>query len=455
MLTMPSQKISIDKLKSGGIEEYCYLNQFLIEDGDFDINDIENNAKVRIGLRDAYGIWQLSDCVGAVWLDKDKQVPIVVSPKIKDVDAVEMYLRLAENPVLFNSYQNVFECYPEEPAIEGVSFRGVTLLQIAVFLRELSQFCKRDLRQGFVRVRQNLVGKVKGKILTNDNLRLNTLHARQDRVACQFQILSLDTPANRILKAALMCCYRYLNRPETIQYPTLVRWARQCHAALSEVEDAAINESDFRGIVYSGLMRKYKTPHLYARMILKRLRTDASGEVRENQTVPYVLKMNQLFEGYVGVLLAKTGLDFIKQKSNLLLTGINFNIEFRPDYHAISDSTGGIVVDAKYKAIFDSQEKQDVNDKLELTGLNTIIPNAKPSNADIYQVVAYCSLLTEMLSTKHKSITFNKAALAVPTTSNEIYSTWEEWAKNSPILKLDESNIQIYILPCPVPILKK
>ena len=83
---------------------------------------------------------------------------------------------------------------------------------------------------------------------------LTSVRGRADRVVCEFTRMTLDTSANRILKAALVCCARYLCIGPTL--PPLLDWLRQCDAAQAEVSDVTITDADFRGHCIFGIDAK-------------------------------------------------------------------------------------------------------------------------------------------------------------------------------------------------------
>ena len=417
--------------------------------------DIQPTAK-RLGLElSSWDLtYRLSHFVGAVWLRKPKSeklgVVLAVRPKIENLNAVRMFVEIAASPDYAREVDGdgLFGCEPLQPAIEGVELADVTLLQIAVYLRALSQFCQRNLRQDFTRTRENLVGRVKGRILISANIRQNTVHGRSDRVVCEFTRMTLDTKANRILKAALICCARYLSLGPTL--PPLLDWLRQCDAALAEVNSLTITDADFRDIVYSGLMQRYRRVHELARMILKRLSTDANGQILEkpSRTVPFYLNMWRLFEVYVGVQLAKTGKHFISQSQYTLPFKVGEKevgkIGFKPDYY--SPGSDGIVVDAKYKSVVTSTIQED-DSLINLAGLQ-FAKEAQPGNADVYQVIAYCDLLT----VRNPKNVFNTAILMAPgEPQSEIPDRfeWNDLIQGGAILDLGTR--QIIVLPCPVP----
>ena len=353
-----------------------------------------------LGLYDG----KLSHFSGAVWLRKPTHdnvgIPLVVAPKIKNLDAVSMFIDVAASNYDsgYDTSKGIFDCNPDEPPIDGVVLPDdITLLQVAVFLSSLSRFCQRDLRQDFSRIRENITGRIKGRIVVEDNIRMNTVRGRADRIACEYTRMTMDTLANQILKSALSKCYRYISQAGMKHHDKLSMWSRQCEAALTEVSLTKISDNDFRQIRYSGRMQRYRHIHGLARMIIKRIRTDAQGDLLDEKssvTLPFYLNMWMLFERYVGVQLQKTGLDFVAQGSHDFSfdlpdqmksgnsTNVAGSLTIRPDYISIKD---GIVVDAKYKCIATKILKEE-EQNLKFNGFAT---DVNPSNSDIYQLIAY------------------------------------------------------------------
>lgn len=402
---------------------------------------------------------------GAVWLreptDGKPGIPLVVASKINNLDAVSMFIDVAASSEHATS-EGLFGCKTNEPPIEGVVLPDdITLLQVAVYLSSLSKFCQRDLRQGFSHIRENMTGRVKGRILIEENIRKNTVRGRSDRIACEYTRMTIDTPENRILKAALSRCYRYIRQAGIKHYDTLSMWTRQCEAALAEVSLVQVTDNDFRHIRYSGLMQRYRHVHGLGRMIIKRIRTDSQGDLlddKQSVTLPFYLNMWMLFEHYVGVQLQKTGLNFIPQKSYPFsfelpesmnednVTDVRAgSLTIRPDYISIKD---GIVVDAKYKCITSELKEEEQN--LKFKGFAV---NVSPSNSDIYQLIAYSVLL----SSEH-GVPFKKAIIMAPGIpgENKQIDSYEKLVELGAKLKLNSSlkdvlPEEVFIIPCPVP----
>ncbi len=342
--------------------------------------------------------------VGAVWLDEEETVPLVVKPKIPEIDALAMFTAIADSHTV--NLSELFNCDPEGQPIPGEPLPDLTLLQIAAYLAALAEFVQRHLRQGFTRVQENLTGRIKGRVRIPAQLRENLAFGRLDRAACEFTVMSLDTLENRILKAALDACTRYLANLECHLAPQLARWASIARAALAGVPEYRVNPRDWGQTHKTGLMRPYAHPLALARMILQRLRTDSNGITQEEaKTIPFFLDMNQLFEAWVGIWLAKTGIKFEAQ------TEFRNPIIFRPDFIARAEQ---IVVDAKYKDIAKDNR-------------------TSPSSADVYQALGYARLLA--FAENRQESSYKETWLAYPGTPREeplrdVAACWERRGEN-------------------------
>lgn len=180
-------------------------------------------------------------------------------------------------------------------------------LLIARYLNELSRLCKRHIKLGFPRTEQNLTGRCKGSVRIKQNIIHNTAKGRMDRLYCQFQTHSIDTPANQILKAALEQSLRFLRRhSQAASWNSLWNWAGESSASLREVTLRRIHPSEFQQIQCKGLMKVYKQPINLARMILRALGSDPNNPPDLNAPImlpPYAIDMNELFERYCEALL--------------------------------------------------------------------------------------------------------------------------------------------------------
>ncbi len=182
----------------------------------------------------------------------------------------------------------------------------------------------------------------------------NAVKGRLDRVYCQFQIHSLDTPENQILRAALEQSLRFLRMHTSgDSLKTLWGWATEPRNALSGVTLRRIHPAEFHGIRYAGTMKFYKQPLILAKMILRALGFDPTSDpANENQNIwlpPYSIDMNELFERYCETLLREKYLNLWAGYGHN--SGKNFPTDkeiggLRPDFLLKNKRW---ILDAKYK----------------------------------------------------------------------------------------------------------
>jgi hypothetical protein len=331
---------------------------------------------------------------GAVWLD-DHQ-PLVVYPKFDDIDIAGMLTEVLGAPLSVTGMEPgaLFGCDPgaRPIPIPGNHYPNLTFLEVIAYLATLARFVQRHLRQGFNRVSENLVGRVRGRVDFGGQLRENQVRAKDDRACCEFSVMSLDTLENRLLKAALNACSHWLTGRAGMggaMQERLARWSSQARAALASVPDYRPTARDWAAVRKTGLMRAYSEPLNLARLILQRIHVDARGRLEEDHKVfPFFIDMNRLFEGWVGVCLneASNQMDAQPEK-DLPLNGGRFR--FRPDF-----VVDGCVVDAKYKLI----DRDDVD------------------NGDVYQVISYARLSSLGADGKSDDPGLGEAWLALPET---------------------------------------
>ncbi len=343
----------------------------------------QNNTTMLIDLPwsmglyfDQYGRLCPSHFVGITALE---QITLVIQPRFPDVDVGTMFIEAAASGFL--DLEKSFACRPEENLdVPNDDFsKDLTLIQVLAYLATLSRFLERHLRKDFVKVRENLSGRIRGRILIANQLRHNASRGLEHRMMCDYSVMSCDTLENRILKAALETASRWLDSVPGLTPGKERTWVNCARAALAEVPNYAPQARDWQRVRKHGLMHAYARPLALARMILSRLRVNHDGSViNTGKATPFYLDMNQLFEAWTGVWLVKAGLIPQSQTERTLEKIAHQSITFRPDYILTNrDNDEGIVLDAKYKPVF----TEDTGKKHEII------------NTDVYQVLAYSHLL--------------------------------------------------------------
>ncbi|WP_295429034.1 hypothetical protein [uncultured Thiodictyon sp.] len=319
-----------------------------------------------------------SHFIGAVRLGNEADAaPLIILPKVERMDLAGMFAAVLAAPQEHTGthLDHLFGCDVEQDPIDGVDLPDLTLLEVIAYLHALSRFVQRSLRQGFMQIRTNLVGKVRGRVLIAEQIRQNLVHARADRMVCEFTVFNLDTLENRILKAALQATTNWLTRqalPGSLA-ALLHSWSAISRTGLAGVPEYRVNPRDWVSARKNGLMAAYATPLAYARLVLTRLHIAASGQAAEegHRTLPFFLDANRLFEGWVGVCLAAANCHPISQKTSPR-TICGKRVEFTPDF-VLTDPHA--VVDAKYKRL-DPRRNQG---RIPVT--------------DLYQIIGYTRLL--------------------------------------------------------------
>lgn len=342
----------------------------------------EESAHV-LGLHHQDGEIRIWNFVGAVWLDGSHTIisyPKQLSGSLR-IDYIPMFLHCLTDSVIAEHLDEVFYCWPEESPIVVEDQDGeVSILIALTFLRSLHVLCVRHLRRNFVRITDNLTGRIKGRILLGSHLVHNVLRGREDRVICQFGTISNNCVENQILKAALEKCARLVSEmPLMSRLDVVHQWIRTARMALADVEITKITLASFRGIWYGGMFQRYREPHAYAKMVLGAIGLDPDAaapilNAAPKLVPPFALCTSELFERFCEVGLRSSGAivdaGYTYRDSNL---GTAFKV--RPDF-LVRHGKKSWIADAKYKVGWMNPLGSDFSTTGSLRG-------------DVGQVVAY------------------------------------------------------------------
>ncbi len=316
-----------------------------------------------LGLHWRRGEIAPSHFIGAVRLAfGDTSRILKVGGKLAGGDYPDMFARVLASPAgeSDGGLDKLFGCDAEaEPIPTEAEDTGLTLLEVTAFLAATARLLRRHLRQGFAEKRENLVGQVRGRILVSEQVRRNLVRGRADRMVCAFQRLELDTLENRILKLALGVAARWLGTQHAVPAGLQI-WVREIRSLLAPVPDHQLHPRDWTRLRKTGLMSAYARPLDLARLVLTRLHINANGAAEaRNQTLPFFLDANRLFEGWVGVCLEAAGaLPQAQLQRPLRLCAGYGAVQIRPDF-LCTENQHAIVVDAKYKLGLQRLERCD------------------------------------------------------------------------------------------------
>ena len=386
-----------------------------------------------LGLYETQDGFAPGNYIGMIWLDNgDNRTVLRVDSKFPAMDYVAMYAECAAHPII-GERLNCLHVWHEQELIDthGHDF---SILAVIAYLYELNKFCQRHMRRHFIRERQNFAGKMKGKILFGENLRRNIIHARPDRIYCEYQSVSDDILENQILRTALERAARYFAeyRGKKDAFDILPQWIRASRATLRDVSTRHVKPGDFIAARKRGAFAFYKRPLDLAKAVLRQLGPNPKAEVSQTQTPPFALYSAELFERYAEMKLLENYEKLLPGENTSSHDAGDFNVTVRPDFYVPSEQTPRII-DAKYKDIkFTDIEISDNNEE------------RKPSQDDIYQVVAYSrhqGLLRKMNCDDSDSIKLGLAYPYVGESKESVISRKQTSAFKSPLT--------IYGIPCP------
>jgi len=230
---------------------------------------------------------------------------------------------------------------------------------VKMFAARVEEIVARGLLRGYRRTEEDLA-TVRGRVLIHDTLcRRPGLH---DRHWCTYHQLSADVPENRVLFWTLFCLQHLPYKD-----PSLASRLRRCARTMWGVALDPRAPELLQRIAFNRLNARYERALGLARLLLDHL--TITGALGETPFFCYLVDMNWLFERYVVAVVRREmelcGLEVKRQESHHLdHEGV---VSIRPDAVLYQGERRCLAIDAKYKL--------------------------DPSQADLYQMVAYCHAL--------------------------------------------------------------
>lgn len=353
------------------------------------------------------GVCRLKGVNGKNLLSKDgKEVILKIEPRfpisvvemlnsIKDDDEFERYLapqtiRIStlEKDVDDLEKNEIFHFFDKEQPIyikDNIT-RDSSVLTSTVFISMLKDLCRRPLMGKMISTEENLVGKVKGKVVFNKNIKANTVKGRSDRLYCKYLRYSEDIVENQVLKAALKKATQFLNYyfgntpSKENSYKEMITY---CQNSLNHVSLIKITQRDINGIKTTGCYAYYKSVISVAKMVLNEITLESNGDSKlTSYVVPYAVSMSKLFEIYVRAYLKKAGIkSYADETSGIHMMKYDYKSKVFDHSDALtanyiggimkpdiilqdSDTCKYLVFDVKYKNMFNGSSAR--SDRLQL-----------------------------------------------------------------------------------------
>lgn len=259
--------------------------------------------------------------------------------------------------------------------ITDLAWQRETLLEILIriFCDKLTEALRKGMPRRYITCEDDLP-TLRGQL---DITRQFTRHAvNPSRLACRFDLLSEDTPLNRIMKAAVQRLARLSRRAANQQR------LRELAFVYADITDVPVSALRWDQVVIDRTNRSWQELFAMARLFLQdRYQTTTGGA---GQGTAMLFEMNALFEEYVGRLIARalagTGLTVSLQGGRLFCLSAQDSgralFQTRPDILIRQGGRVVHVIDTKWKRI-----SARIDD-----------PKQGVSQADVYQMMAYAQL---------------------------------------------------------------
>ena len=198
------------------------------------------------------------------------------------------------------------------------------IFEIIRFVNLAKEVCKMNLKKQSVFKEENLVGKVKGRIQINKQIKHNISRGQYHKTYCAYNSLSENIKENMILKYTLHLCSKF-EIADSLREDIVF-----CNRVLADVPLKKCSISDFVGLKCNGVFRQYKQAMEAAKIIMKRYYisydqnngndNDAEGiGVADYSVEPYFIDMNLLFEYYCRALFQKAINKYNQESQNYVL----------------------------------------------------------------------------------------------------------------------------------------
>lgn len=298
--------------------------------------------------KDIDGQWWSSYIIGVTEING---FPIEVLPKLENLD----FMSLFSFALIYQPTSEYFStCYDinwdKEISVDADLYNILSPLLIMQYLNVLDKLVARGLKRDYITIKENLHSKIKGKVKSVQNWRINTLKKKEDYFYCQYQVFSPDIPINRLLKKALDISFQLLgnirSRSQNLKGTAFLSSKLKLINAFRNISNE-IHIGSIRNYKFDKLNIHYAEAIRLAKCIIKHQDNSLTNKYNKKKRVPlFWIDMSRLYEVYVLGLLQN-------QYPDQILFQVKGSYGTRCDYIHKSE---GIIMDAKYKLWYSSPE---------------------------------------------------------------------------------------------------
>lgn len=337
---------------------------------------IHSDDKGNISAQGYIGITRLKNKDNEPITDENGEVILQITPRFR-LDPWKMLDEvLADNDYITFITKNgqpdpdmLYKIFTNEKPVRiktGQSNDSALMVAIS-FINLCHTLCTKQLKPRMTSAEENFNGKVRGKILIQKQLKKNVFQGREDRVYCRYGVFTIDCIENRILKAALSKAKIILNQSAASSgMEHIQKMMKYCFNALDGVSSTNITSSSFSQVRTNGFYSYYKPALELAKALILNMNIsieDSSADDKERYIIPFVIKMEALFELYCRVKINKMLAEYPEKNIRMIPCNKKFSVlsggskphvmdNVIPDillYDA--DNNCRYVYDAKYKRL--------------------------------------------------------------------------------------------------------
>lgn len=324
--------------------------------------------------------------VGVDWIENNL-ISIYVQPKQNnesvEVNYIGMLLEALQDPANLGHLDDLLHIKFNEPYIYIEQKEDIlSPFLVAQFLQIVRRIVQKGLKKSYYSQTENINSRIKGKILTGQNIKQNISRGRITYSVCKYQEYGFNCDENKILKKAYEYSRRvigqYANRMDTGPLTNLTTFIRPAFEKVSDDIDIKALKT-FRP---NPLFKEYDQAIKLALLILKRFSYNITQtEQKRVSTPPFWIDMSKLFELYVFKKLRDVfpGKERIIYHPHFRSKEVDFLIN-------CPEKNIKMVVDAKYKPRY-KNSTIDIADYRQISGYARLKRVYKSLGIDISQSI--------------------------------------------------------------------
>lgn len=236
-----------------------------------------------------------------------KKIILHVKPRFKTISPWQMLTEIMKDEeyedYIHGSESSIYTILDAESPIKlNIDESGGEVLLAISFIRACYKVCSTNLKRKMQYKKENLNGKIRGRIDFPNQVKKNIARGREDQIYCKYPAFSEDILENQILKNALIVSERLLRVNKCMEaegIDNIRSMCTYCKNRLKGISEVKIKKSDFLSINVKGFNASYGPAIGLAEMIIthSNMSVNVSG-VKSGYVIPYAIRMEALFEFY-------------------------------------------------------------------------------------------------------------------------------------------------------------